>query len=532
MDIATVTARELEAIVAAFSGPNTRRITDYLNGHQLGRRQMMEIRDATGKLLGATDLADRVGYWAGDLLPSTDPRYGRQVEALIRSFTFRNILLECVETLVDGIGIDEPDWSLGLSRPLKDGEQPTTDEAALISEAEALLTAWWDRRDLPSLLLRTAVMAVAHGRQPIRPRVPTRFMGADGRLKPGPLEKSLDGLHLELPDPADSGLYLDPETLERYGVTRVWVNRPGGGLESTWEIGRTDEQGRSILRTVSGRTASDSQAVDLGEIPWLFELKFWRGAATPDALSIQDSLNVGLTNLSRNTRWASFEKLIMVGIEPPLDDEGRPQNPSGPGSASYLQPTVAKETELKEADEGATETVREKMFTGASVEHIQPSEPKAIQALIDQAIRDMYAVMRQSFQGMGDQATASGRSREVATGPYLRAVARYAVACESLIRDILLFALKFSALSQGKPGRYDGLRVTVACRQKVFEPSSETIAAMHALQQTGVISMQTLRTIAGVADPDAEQQLIEREAATAPSTTQATPSQPEDKTAE
>lgn len=517
MDITTVTKRDLERLVASFAGPNTRRISDYLAGYQLGPSRNLTIRDASGNILSEAEPQSTVSYWAGDLLPASDPRYAKQIDALRRSFTFRNLIRECVETLVDGIGIDEPDWSLSLARPIAQGESPSTEEAALISEAESLLTTWWDSRNIPALLVRAAVLAVAHGRQPIRPRVPARFRSQDGRLTPRPAPASLDGLYLELPDIEDSGIYTDPNTLERYGVTRITTDRPGGGVAVSYEIGRVDETGRSVLRVVSADgTASESQPVDLGGTPWLFEMRFWRGAVTNDVITLQDAFNVGLTNLSRNTRWAAFEKLIAIGVDPPLSESGEPVAPAGPGTASYLQPTVSRETEVRESNEGPVEIVREKMFAGAKVDQIQPSEPKAIQALIDQARGDIYGAMWQSFREMNDQATASGRSREVATGSFLRATARYGVSCEHLIRELLQFALKFAGLTQGQPGRYDALRVTVTCRQQVFEPSPETITAMFALLQGGVISLQTMRTIAGVADPDAEAALIERETTTTP----------------
>ena len=109
----------------------------------------------------------------------------------------------------------------------------------------------------------------------------------------------------------------------------------------------------------------------------------------------------------------------------------------------------------------------------------------------------------------------SGRSREVATGSFLRATARYASTTEHLIRELLEFALSVSALIQGQPGKYDRLRASVTCRQQVFDPSPLQVQTSLQLQQAGIMSKQTLMTQIGIADPDAELQRIAEEQAPA-----------------
>lgn len=515
MDLDSARPDQLRAAASTFSGPLTARITDYLRGFQLGPRQDMQILGADGKPL-ATIPQEAIGYWAGDLLPSTDPRFPRQVEALRKSFTYHNLTLQGVELLADGIGADEPDWAWVPDRPLKDGEKPTAQEQALINELDSVINAWWDARRIPDLLQQVLVPGIAHGRQPIRPRIPDRYRDpATGRLKVAPLARSLDGFYLTLPDVQDSGLYTDPDTLETVGLTVLRLPDPQnrGVTREAYEITDLDEQGRTrISRIEQGKEVATGTPLDLGGQLWLFELRFQRPAVTGDVLANQDALNVALTSLSRNTRWAAFEKTLMIGIDPPVDDEGKLKPLSGPGAESYLQPAVMTEVEQGTDTRGQpTSVTRERMYPGASVTKLDPSEPKAIQAAIDQATANIYSILRQRFMLMDDKATASGRSREVATGAYLRACARYSTAVEGLIRDILTLAARISAITQGKPGRYDRLRPIVTCRQRMFEPSAEVVTVYQALQTGGVISMQTLRGMVGVADPDAEQQQIDKE---------------------
>lgn len=511
-DPENLTTAALQAAADTFAGPNTRRITDYLAGYQLSPRRSVAVVGTDGKV-SLPDPSGDISYWTGDLLNPSDRHYSNQVAAIKRSFTFRNILQEGVELLADGIGADEADWSFTVARTLGDGEAPTKQEADLIAELEAVVTTWWDKRDLPSLIQQAVISALAHQRQPVRPRIPDRFQDKEGRLLQREASGSLDPLWFVLPDVADAGIIQDADTLESYSLTRVWLD--AAGLKSRWEVSSLDNSGQTVLRRVdeTGKVTT-SDPLNLGGLLWLLELRMPRGMVTPDALSQQDARNVASTALNRNTRHAVFEKTIFVGLEPPLDENGQPKPLSGPGSESWLSPMDAGEIE----ETGRVDTngkpvtiTRSRLYSNASVTKLDPAEPKAIQAAIDQATADLYGILRQQFMLIAGDATASGRSRETSTGPYLRAVARCATGVEAFIRDLLTFAMRVSALVQGKPGKYDGLRPVVSLHQKIFEPSSEMLTVYMALQERGAWSMQRLRTMSGVADPDAEGQIVGRE---------------------
>ena len=179
----------------------------------------------------------------------------------------------------------------------------------------------------------------------------------------------------------------------------------------------------------------------------------------------------------------------------------------------FYQPSVSTKITRTTGPNGQPiETVEESPYAGASYNKLEPAAPAAITAAIQEARQSIYAALRQRFVLMDDKATASGRSREVATGSFLRATARYATATEHLIREVLEFALEVSALIQGQPGKYRSLRASVELRQHVFDPSPLQVASDLALQQAGVISRQTLQGRIGIADSDAEDARILKEA--------------------
>ncbi len=470
------------------------------------------------------------------MVPETHKRYRDMQNALYKSFNFRNVTLEGVEFLADGVGADEADWSLVSKLDSGDETIPLPEaEQALLDEAEQLLTGWWDHRDVPTTIQTLLQTAIAHGHAPLRPRIPEHYKDAAGQLRviTDPL-KSLKPLHLVLPDVAYSGIYTDPESLERIGVTQV-LYRSVNEWKTEWEVTHVDADGKTILKSLSmgGEQIADVRAsdpMDLGGRLWLFELRFPRGAVTRDVLSNQDALNVALTLLSRNTHFAGFAQIYGIGIDPPTtggessilsDGTVRPGQSeqtvqAGPGTQMFFQPSVStKVTRTTGANGIPVETIEETPYAGASYNKIDPADPRAIEVAIQTAEMNIYSALRQRFVMMDDKATASGRSREVATGSFLRATARYATATEHLIRELLEFALELSAMIQGKPGKYRSLRASVALSQKVFDPSPLQVASDLALQQAGIISRQTLQGRIGVNDPAAEDARIAEEQAPA-----------------
>jgi hypothetical protein len=529
MDFEQPQLAELTYAISTFTGPLTRRITDYLAGYQLGPRgynlqgQALELT-LDGYL--PTEDGQSTGYWTGPMVPRDHPRYTEMQGALKRSFNFENVILEGIEFLADGVGADEADWSL-MAADQQPDVPASAETQALIDEAEALLTAWWDRRDLPTTLQRLLKTAIAHGRAPLRPRIPARYYDAQGRLtkETDPL-KSLDALHLVLPDVSVSGVFVDPETLERVGVTQVFYQNLTA-WKSEWEVTHVNPDGKTLLMTLAtGAAVIRSDPLDLGGRLWLFELKFERGAVERDVLSNQDAVNVGKTMLNRNTHFAGFAQLYGIGIDPPTGaattvtnsdgstttvEGGKQVNP-GPGSQAFFQPSISIKTTRTMGPNGPVETIEESPYAGASYNKLEPAAPAAITAAIQEARQSIYAALRQRFVLMDDKATASGRSREVATGSFLRATARYATATEHLIRELLEFALEVSALIQGQPGKYRNLRASVELRQHVFDPSPLQVASDLSLQVAGIISRQTLQGRIGIADTDAEDARILEEA--------------------
>jgi len=494
VDFETLTIKDRTRLLRLLSSTHQRAI-DYLDGRQLG--------PAPGNTT----------YWSGPMLPPTHPRYAEMQAALLKSFSYRNVIREVAERQADAATGEEPDWGVTLARPLQEGETPTPDEQARIDELNAALTTWWDREGLPTLIQETATRLVAFGRTPTRFVIPPRYLTQDGTLTLAPTpDDALRRLRLTPAPEQSSGIITDPDTLDDIAVTAYETTDANGRRRDELEVSYVDERGLTVLRVLTDDAAQEVR-LPLGGRLWLTEAKLTRGLVSDDLLSQQDALNVALTMLSRNTHFAGFVERYGVGIEPPTDQDGNPVPLNiGPGTANFFQPSSFTETRTENGVTTSTERP-----ASATYGRFEPTSPTALTAAVNYAEASMYAIARQRFVLMSDSATASGRSREVAAGDHLTAAGRTARAIERWLRDTLEFAAHFAGVMTGQPGRYADLRVSVTCRVRVFTPAPEDRAADLAAVQAGVMSRETAMTRAAIPDPEAELQRIQAEQATEPS---------------
>lgn len=483
-----------------FTAPLTARITNYLRGQQLGSSS------------GGID------YWTGPMVPSDHPEYANMLAQLQKSFVSDNKTLEVCERLAEGVLGDEPAWNYTPRTPPPEGQEVDAGLQALITEAELAVTGWYDRLSIPSRLLDFATVLVAHGRAPLRFFVdPTRVEVSETgeySLPPTPtLDDALRLLRVQFPSPTkDTGLsitsvgvYEDPMYLTQAGVFYYKIEDKEN-LEVSYV---TPEDNLTVLKILTKQGQSES-SLDLWGLLWVQETKLSRGLVTIDLLQNQDALNVANTMLPRNTHFAGYVERFGIGIEPPGSWEPDPANPgeqrfvpakfqTGPMSLNFFQPSAFEETST-DSNGNQTKSLRP---VPAQYGRMEPSKPEAITAAILQAELNIYSIARQRFVLMGDDATASGRSREVATGDHLRRANGVARAIEGALRGILEFALAFSAACTNRSEAFKQLRATVQCRVTAFTPTPQEREQNRLDVAAGLMSQETARSKL-VADVDAE----------------------------
>ena len=336
-----------------------------------------------------------------------------------------------------------------------------------------------------------------------------RYVESGGVIQQvGTLDEALLRLRLMPTNEVTAGVLEDPETLEPLSVIAYETRDSSGITREELELSFVDDQGQTVLRVMRNTTDPIQKAeLDLGGRLWLIQASVTFPLITDDLLSQQDALNVALTLLNRNTHFAGFVERYGIGIEPPVDEEGRPKLNVGSGTSNFFQPSVVTETTT---DPLGNTTVSQRPISG-QYGRFEPSDPKALTAAVDYAEANLYAIARQRFVVMSDDATASGRSREVAAGDYLVNAGRLARAMEGYVRDVLEFALAFAGAIMGQPGRYASLRAHVSCHPRGFQPSAQDRAQDLAELQAGAMSLETFLARRGDADTDAERARLETE---------------------
>lgn len=510
-----ITLQDSGGLTAKFSTTLTPKIMDYLRGNQLGSTQ------------------STIDYWTGPMVPETQSQaYADGVKALLKSFTPINLCLEVCERRAEMVLGDEPAWNFTPRQAIPEGQDIPRELQSLIDEAEQAATVWWDAQDLPSKTLDLTTVLIAHGRAPLRFFFdPMKLRVVDGETTiPAPedlqtLEAAMMCIRLQTPSPTNpdgldltsTGVYVHPDTLQEIGVWRYRKTENGktyDELELSWSDG--ERTYLKLLRQGAGdqnASAFEDKGMLLGGRLWVHEWRLPRGLITDDLIRNQNALNVANTMIHRNTYFAGFVERYGIGVQPPGKWVPDPDNPGqmkfepvpfqvGAGSLNLFQPATFQETTT---DANGNTSTSEKPVS-AQYGRFEPSAPAALTAAIQQAQSNIYDIARQRFVLMGDDATASGRSREVATGDHLRAGARVARVVEGGIRGILEFVLAVAADLLGRP-EFNQLRATVQARPSAFTPTPQEREQNRQDVAAGLLSQETARSKL-VADVDAESQKV------------------------
>ena len=154
----------------------------------------------------------------------------------------------------------------------------------------------------------------------------------------------------------------------------------------------------------------------------------------------------------------------------------------------------------------------------------EPSSAAPLIAALDLAKVNIFSETRQMFALMGSDATASGRSREVAISDFGQSVQPTRRDVEKMGAAIFELLLTMLGALGNEPELMD-VTVDFRCHVQPVPPSSLERAQDRADAQAGIIALATARTRQGVDDSASEDTLIAAEiaAGTSPLTKPAAP---------
>lgn len=438
--------------------------------------------------------------WVGPRPESIDPDSARVMTEIFCAFVSSNKIREVLDRHDHAVIGREPDWSLTPSRALKDDEQPSIDEQALIDEATAALTDWWDSRTLLDELQKAVITLLLSGRASVRLFVPpglTEPMAGGAVVVPDAVDlaSAFEVLYVNRPKPESAGVITDEDTQAEASVYLYSKKN-----QERAEISYVD--GDVTVLAIVDAAQTEGITLDLGGHLWLFEMV--APALFTDPLRrLQDQLNMTLTMQGRNVVQGGFlERVILNGQMPGewvadlTAPGGKRFVPAtlkfGGGTTNYIAgiPT-------RDAQNNVTG------FSNPSVNYRDPVSPDTFIASADSLKRAILEETHQLHTLISGDATASGESRKQARAEFATSLRATKTAIDGCGRWLIETSLRIAAHFAGQPGRYDGLRAIFECRIDTGPLTADEIRLVIEEHDAGLIDLEEAMMRVGVDDPAA-----------------------------
>jgi hypothetical protein len=433
----------------------------------------------------------------------------RVLHEIRRAFVSKNVIHEVEARHIAGVIGNPVAWRLTVARPLSADELPSMAELALIAEAEATLTTWWDAEGVAEELQEALTTLLCAGRAPLRLYVPPGLLveGADGAvsLPPGDLAAQLGRIVLDAPDREQATVITDRRTRQRAGVFLAEEERG----QPTLEVSAIDGA-ETVLRIVAGDVVQSETRLPLGGRLLVYDME--RPALiTAQVLSLQKLLNLALTMLARNVILGGFLERVYLNTQMPGELHTDPRTGKevfvpypfdvGAGSINVLQGT-----EIRDEVTG--------QVTGRATPSVVYRDPVSVQTFADTRDIAYAAILEECQQAhalLSGEAAPSGESRRQALADFLSSLKLTAPQVERAVRWLLETALHLAAHFAGQGGRYLGLRVVATCRLDTGPLSADEAKQVIDLVDARLLSRETGMARVGIDDSDAEAQRIQAE---------------------
>lgn len=454
--------------------------------------------------------------------------------ALVKAgFVSRDVIGEGKDRHVEGVVGHEPAWNATVRRVVNEKNKLLPDEEARIAEVEGALVEWWDKREMLTLLQEEASLLVAAKRAIMRLFVPpgrrVPMKGGYGIPEPSgtPEEKlkaALDYLFPAVADLDSAGVFLDLDTMEKYGV---YVHTPLDDTDDKAkgkdyaEITYPDGDGKEFtimeIRTKGGGDDDESQVY---RFPWKGRLPIYemsrKQLITPSALSQQRKLNLSETMEGRNIVTAGSPERWIFNASPPGSWEDDPANPGqkrfvpsalniGGGVTNLLGGILIEEQDK--------DGVTRKTITDPHIERLDPASVDIFESVSDRAAASILSEMKQRHVLMTGDGNASAVSRVQARADYLNSLLLTKTEIDAMIRWLLETAIVIASGFAGLGDRYADLRIFASAKLDTGPLTPDEQRVIVERYKAGTLSKESTMHLLGVEDVDAEIARIEAEEA-------------------
>lgn len=467
----------------------------------------------TNELFVAGDHWQDGAAWVGPAPQPEEAGFGEAMAEIAEAFVSRNVIGEVVERHTSFLIGKAPRWGLSPRRALKSDEEPSTEEQALIDEAEAALTAWWDMRNVHGVLQDLSRVVLWATRSTIRLYVPkgkltivTRGNRSVMIVAPAAsLDEALAKIWPANPRWDQATVSEDDDTKEKCGVF-IFANDGDNDSDDTTdtlaELSFLDGD-ETVIRIV-GDDANGAQEfrLNLGKRLPMFEIA--RPLLITDQIQqAQRALNLAASMLPRNVVTGGFLERVLLNAQMPgkweVNEKGEPTRfvpdtfPIGAGTTNFVS---------------GLEITNPDGSRGLTTPDVRYREPASVDPSIgakQEHYRDILEEAKQGHIITGADSKIGWKSRKQLRADSDKALGLTKTPVEACGRWLIETVLAMAEAFMGTPGKYTNvLRAEFICFASSGPLEVDEAADNRTAAKDGFLSRETAMERNDVDDVDAE----------------------------
>jgi len=471
--------------------------------------------------------------WPHAIDPSADG--SEYLQSLIEEmFESKNVIREVVTRFLDGLLENTPE--VNFAAPRQEAEEPSTEVEARVEAVNDELSRWIRQTEFLEEVREAIKYATMGHRGYLRPYIPPARRDEQGRIG-GTYRDVFDALEVVAVKPTDAVIYTHPRTARKLAIYHY---KPGDADEvedptredtlDRVELGWIDpETGETVLRIlkegedpealaetpVTDEDNEDAPSVlatrelrlDLNGHLLLQEIELDQ-QITEQVRSSQKSLNLTKTMQTHNEIASGFSERMILNAQPPgefvrHEDGSRKWEPNelprGPFRTHFIQGAEV-------TGEMGQEDMKE-----PSVVFDEADDPDIYIRGKASKRKDILDEVSQTFVLMNEQSETSGRSRLIARHEFTKTLGKAEGEASAMIRAaVMSVTIMAGAFADGAPEVRD-LRLPVELYPDSGPLTPAEMEALDTMTESGLMSMQTALSRAGIHDVEAEMQRIEDE---------------------
>ncbi len=442
--------------------------------------------------------------WAGPAPDLGDAERSSVMQEIERGFVSKNIIGEIVDRHIAGVLGREPQITIQPRRAVDEANPVTADEAALIAEAEGLITGWLDDRRALRTLQTVTRFALIGGQACLRAYVPSGLL-VDGAVEAATPADALGVVYLDALNPLSAAVVTDPKTKRQTGV--VVYTDPDTRRQAA-EVSEVLPNGLTAIRVLTMSGETERVELDLGGRLPVFAVDPSR-IVSPQVIQLQKLMNLALTMMSRNVVLGGFLERVILNAQLPGRWVDQPD-----GSKQFERDPFAVGAGTTNVLAGLPTYDDDGNVNGYTNPSVMYRDPVSVQSFTDTATAAYHGILEEVAQThalLSGDATASGESRRQAVADFRGSLGPTKAAVDGAGRWLVETLLGFVGAFTGKTGRYAGLRANFATRIDTGPLPTPELDLIVRQVEALILSRETGMERIGVEDTDAEKSRIDEE---------------------